>query len=115
MALEGAIPSSILLKKHSWRDSGMAKVQKKAQERVVSIDAYRQARTKGVGRLTSQILIGRWYAGFSWKDWSTLLAQLKTEISQIDRAILALTKLEMGRNQPFFSQNNAPERKQGRR
>ena len=88
---------------------------RRRKERVVSIDAYRQSRTKGVGRLTSQILAGRLYAEFTWKDWSTLLAQLKTEISQIDRAILALTKLAMGRGQPILSQTDAPELKQGRR
>lgn len=93
----------------------MAKRQKRAQERVVSIEAYRQSRPKRVGRLTSQVRLGQWYADFIWKDWSTLLAQLKTEISQIDRAILALTKLSTGRSQPFLNQANAPERKQGRR
>jgi len=93
----------------------MAKRQKKAQKQVVSIEAYRQARTESVGRLTSQILVGQWYADFTWKDWSTLLAQLKTEISQVDRAILALTKLAIGRGQPFLNQTDAPERKQGRR
>ena len=92
----------------------MAKRQKKA-EQVLSIEAYRQSRTEGVGRLTSQILLGQWYADFIWKDWSTLLVQLKTEISQVDRAILALTKLTMLRNQPFLNQANTPERKQGRR
>ncbi len=93
----------------------MAKKQKKAKERVVSIDAYRQSRTKGVGRLTSQILVGRWYADFSWKDWSTLLAQLKTEISQIDRAILALTRLAKGRGQLILNQTDPSERKQAQR
>ena len=90
----------------------MAKVQKKTRQ-VVSIDRYRQARTEGVGSVMSQIPVG-WYAGFTRKDWSTLLAQLKTEISQIDRAILTLTKLAMGRGQPFLNQTNAPARKQGR-
>ena len=65
MALEAAISSIHLIEKALWEDSGMAKVQKKAKERVVSIDAYRQSRTKDVGRLTSQILVGRWYADFS--------------------------------------------------
>lgn len=87
----------------------------KNTKRVVSIEAYRQSRTQGVGPLTSQIRINQWYADFVWKDWSTLLAQLKTEISEIDRAILALTKLAVGRSQPFLNQANAPERKQGRR
>jgi hypothetical protein len=102
-----------LIEKH-WGDSGMAKRQKKIKQ-VVSIEAYRQSRTRGVGTLTSQTHLGQWYADFVWKDWSTLLAQLKTEISEIDRAILALTKLAMGRSQPFLNQANAPERKQGRR
>ncbi len=93
----------------------MAKRQKKAQERVVSIEAYRHARTEGVGRLRSKILVGRWYEDFSWKDWSTLLAQLKTEMSQIDQAIVALTKLALERSQPFLNQTHAPERKQSRR
>ena len=93
----------------------MAKVQKKAKERVVSIEAYRQSRAKSVGMLTGQTLAGRWYADFTWKDWSTLLAQLKTELSHFDRAILALTKLAMERSQPFTNQANAPARKQGRR
>jgi len=93
----------------------MAKVQKKTKARVVSIDAYRRTRTKGAGRLTTQILVGRWCEDFVWKDWNTLLAQLKTELSQIDRAILALKKLAIGRSQPFLNQTHAPERKQGRR
>jgi len=92
----------------------MAKKHKKAQEQVVSIEEYRQARTNGIV-LPSQILAGRWYAGFSWKDWTRLLTQLKTEKSQVDRAILALTKLAIGRDQRFSNQTNAPERKQGRR
>ena len=92
----------------------MGKVQKKTKQ-VVSIEAYRQARTEDADRLTSQLLVGQWYADFVWKDWSTLLAQLKTEISEIDRAILALTKLAMGRSQLFLNQAIAPERKQGRR
>jgi len=91
----------------------MAKKHKKAQEQVVSIEEYRQARNGIV--LPSQILAGRWYAGFSWKDWTRLLTQLKTEKSQVDRAILALTKLAIGRDQRFSNQTNAPERKQGRR
>ena len=93
----------------------MAKVQKKAKERVVSIEAYRRSHVERVGALTGQIHLGQWYADFVWKDWSTLLAQLKTEISEIDQAILALTKLEMGRSQPFWNQANAPARRQGRR
>jgi len=93
----------------------MAKRQKKGQKQVVSIETYQQTRTGGVGRRTSQILVGGSYADFTWKDWSTLLAQLRTEISQIDRAILALTKLAMGRGQPLLDQTNALERKQGRR
>lgn len=93
----------------------MAKVQKKAQERVVSIEAYRQALTKDVGRLTSQILVDRRYAGFIRTDWSTLLVQLKTEISYLDRAILALTKLAMSRGQSILNQTDAPEQRQGRR
>ncbi len=92
----------------------MGKVQKKTK-RVVSIEAYRQARTGNARRPTSQILVGQWYADFVWKDWSTLLAQLKTELSEIDRAILALTKLAMERSQPFLNEAIAPERKQGRR
>lgn len=93
----------------------MAKRQNKAKERVVSIDAYRQPGAKGVHGLTSQILVGRLYADFAWKDWTSLLEQLKTEMSQIDRAILALTKLAIGRGQAFLSQTNAPVRKHGRR
>jgi hypothetical protein len=92
----------------------MAKKRKKTQEQVVSIEAYRQARTEGVV-LTHQILAGRWHPGFTWKDWSALLAQLKTERSQVDRAIVALTKLAIGRDQRFLNQTNAPERKHGRR
>jgi|GEM_PF-6879585 len=86
----------------------MDKVQKKTK-RVVSIEAYRQSHTEG---LTSQILASQWYADFAWKDWSTLLAQLKTEISEIDRAMLALTELALGRSQPFLNQAIAPGRKQ---
>jgi len=92
----------------------MTKKHKKAQEQVVSIEAYRQARSKGVA-LTSQVLAGRWYAGFGRKDWSTLLTELKTERSQVDRAILALTKLAIGRDERFLNQIDPPERKQGRR
>lgn len=92
----------------------MAKRQKKIKQ-VVSIEAYRQSRTQGVGTLTSQIRLGQWCADFVWKDWSTLLAQLRTEMSEIDRAIQALTKLAMERSEPFLDQTNAPARKQGRR
>ena len=92
----------------------MAKMQKKAQKRVVSIAAYRQPRREGVGTLTNEVLIGRWCADFTWKDWSPLLAQLKNELLQLDRAILALTKLSMGRGQLFLSQTCTPERQQGR-
>jgi hypothetical protein len=106
--------SSIHLIEGRWENFGMAKKQKKAQKRVVSIEAYQQSRSKNAGRLTSQILLGQWYAGFIWKDWSTLLAQLKTEISQIDGAILALTKLAVLRR-PFVNDADALERKQGLR
>jgi hypothetical protein len=91
----------------------MAKRQKTKQ--IVSIEAYRQSHTNGVVRLTTQNHRGQWYADFVWKDWSGLVAQLKTEISEIDRAILALTKRTTGRSQPFLSQANALERKHGRR
>jgi hypothetical protein len=94
--------------------SRMAKMQKKAKQ-IVSIDVYRRSRADGIGRLTSQIRLGQPYADFVWKDWSTLLAQLKTEVSQIDRAILALTKVTVGRGQPSLNQADTPERKQGRR
>lgn len=89
----------------------MAKRQKKTKQ-VVSIEAYRQSRPEGVGTLPRQIRLGQWCADFVWKDWSTLLAQLKTEMSEIDRAIQALTKLAMERSEPFVEQANAPARKQ---
>jgi hypothetical protein len=86
----------------------MAKVQKKAKEQVVSIEAYRQSRTNGVLRLTTQNHGGQWHADFVWEDWGPLVAQLKTELLEIDRAILALTKLTIGRTRPFLNQANAP-------
>jgi hypothetical protein len=92
----------------------MAKRHNKAKQ-VVSIEAYRLARAKGVDRLARQILVGRRYDDFIWGEWSAILAQLKTEVSHIDRAILVLTKLAMGRGQPFLNQTNPPERKQSRR
>ena len=92
----------------------MAKKKQKAKQ-IVPIDAYRHSRTNGVVRLTTQNHLGQWYADFVWKDWSGLVAQLKIEISEIDRAMLALAKLSVGRSQPFLNQANASERKQGRR
>jgi hypothetical protein len=117
--IEGVAPeaaiASIHLIERRWETLSMAKRQTKAPKQVVSIEAYRQARTKGVGGLTSQILAGRWYGDFIRKDWSTLLVQLKTEKSQIDRAILALTKLAKGRGQLILNQTDASERKQAQR
>jgi hypothetical protein len=94
--------------------SDMTKRQKKAKQ-VVSIEWYRQPCANGIGRITSPVRLSQWYAHFTWKDWTTLLAQLKTEISRFDRAILALTKLAIVRGQPLMNQTNALERKQGRR
>jgi len=93
----------------------MAKMQKKAHKQVVSIGAYRRARTTDIDRLTSQILVDPRYVDFTWKDWTTLRAQLKAEISHFDRAILALTKLAMSRDQQILNHMDAPERRQGRR
>ena len=76
----------------------MAKAQSKARKVVVSIETGRQSRTGDVERFISELLADRLYADFE-EDWSSTLAQLKVEISQIDRAILALTRLVMGRGQ----------------
>jgi hypothetical protein len=91
----------------------MVKGQKSKQ--VIPIDAYRQPRTEVAGRLTSQIRSGEWYGNFAWKDWGKLLAQLKNEMFEIDRAILALTKLAIERREPLLDETSEPERKQGRR
>jgi hypothetical protein len=90
----------------------MAKTKKRTLEHVVSIDAYGQPRSKSFANLTNQFAVGQWCADFTRKDWRTLLAQLKAEMLQFDRAILALTKLAIGRGS--LNQTNALERKQGR-
>jgi hypothetical protein len=90
----------------------MAKRHKKTRKKVVSIEAYRPPAAADIPM--DPALIGRWWADFSWKDWSTLLAQLQAEVSQIDRAILALTKVAVGRGQLLLNQTSTPEKKQGR-
>jgi len=89
----------------------MTKRQKKAKQ-VISIEAYRQSCANGIGRVTSEVRPNQSCAYFAWKDWNTLLAELKTEISQFDRAILALTKLAIARGQLILNQSDASERKQ---
>ena len=85
----------------------MARVQNKPKKQVVSIDTGRQS-------LTSELLADRLYTDFE-EDWSTTLERLKTEISQIDRAILALTQLALGRGQHSLSPTGGAEQKECRR
>ena len=92
----------------------MTKTQKKAKQ-VISIEAYPQSCANGSGRVTSQVRLNQWCAHFTWKDWRTLLAQLKTELSQFDQAILALTELARGRGQLILNQTEGSERKQAQR
>jgi len=102
IAVEAAISSIHRIEK-PLGSSHMTKKKQKAKQ-IVPIDAYRKSRANGVVRLTTQNHLGQLCANFVWKDWSALVAPLKTEMSEIDRAILALTKLSMGR-QPFLNQS----------
>ena len=93
----------------------MTKVQNKARRQVVSIDTGRQSLTRGIEDFRRGLLANRLYVD-SGTDWSTTLARLKAEISQIDRAILALTQLAIRRGQRALclSPIGAAEQTEGR-
>ena len=94
----------------------MVKVQNKTKRHVVSIETGRPLDSEGADRFNTWLLPVHRHPDCA-DDWNTVLTRLRTEISQIDKAIQALTQLAMGRGRlpEPVSPASEPELKEGRK